>query len=172
MAWNFHDLKNPSSDEFLNNLGLQVAIQLPLQFLLTIDLSRQIAAFFLGWVFFYSVQIIISSPLLQEIFACAYSFFFFSTRGKHQPNDVEAHTHINLANILLHEDKTFKCNTAFIELPPPSRPRMQEGNALLVTLALCFACASVAHFASLLQYSTSGEIACGKQALVNTTYFL
>lgn len=147
MAWNSRGLENPSSNEFLNSPDF-----------------RQIATFFLGWVFFYSVQIIISSPLLRENIMRTCLFFLSlitkSTKRHREPNDVEAHTHIEPANTPRHEEKTPKYNTAFNNSSAASQSRIRESNSLLVTLALCFACASVAHFASLLQYTTAGETVC------------
>ncbi|KAF9780175.1 hypothetical protein BJ322DRAFT_1112846 [Thelephora terrestris] len=144
MAWNIRGLENPSSDEFLNNPDL-----------------RQIAAFFLGWVFIYSVQIILSSPLLQEDFVRAcFSFFSLVTnpiKRRHESNDVEAPTHAEPANA---PRRSPRHNTAFNSSSDISRLKIQEDNALLITLALCFTCASVAHFASLLQYPTTGNVAC------------
>lgn len=148
MAWNTRGLENPSSDEFLNNPDF-----------------RQIVAFFLGWVFFYSVQTIFSSPLLQENFARACSSFLSlitkPIQRRHEPNDIETNTHPGPANTLRHGEKAQNYNTRFNNSSSTSRLRTQEGDALLVTLALCFACASVAHFASLLRYTTSGETPCG-----------
>lgn len=146
MAWNIRGLENPSSDEFLRNPDF-----------------RQIAAFFLGWIFFYSVQVILSSPILRENFKRA-CFPFFSpiagpTKSHHEPNDIEARIDHEQTNTL-RQGKTPKYDTTFNDSSAASRLRIQEGNALLVTLALCFACASVAHFASLLQYTTGGETAC------------
>lgn len=139
---------------------------------LTVDHSHQIAAFFLGWVFFYSTQAILSSPLLQENFirACS-SFLSLFPKGKHDSNDIEAHSHADPANGPHPEEKTPKHNTTFNGSSAASRLRMQEGNALLVTLALCFACASMAHFTSLLQYTTGGETACGEHASADAIYF-
>jgi hypothetical protein len=142
---------------------------------LTINPSRQIAAFFLGWVFFYSARIDFSSPLLRDNFmrACSsfLSLFTKPTKGKHEPNDVEAHIQAGPANIPHHEEKNPKYNTAFNDSSTASRLRIQETNALLVALALCFACASVALFSSLLQYTTVNETACGEWASADAIYF-
>ena len=89
------------------------------------------------------------------------SFFTKPTKGKFKPNDIEAYTQADPANSPHHE-KIPKLNTAFNDPSTASRLRIQENNALLVTLALCFACAGVAHFSSLLQYTTAGETACGE----------
>ena len=93
------------------------------------------------------------------------SFFSLITKpfkSQPEPNDIES------ANA---PQRSPKHNTAFTNSSATSRLRIQEGNALLITFALCFACASVAHFASLLQYSTTGDIACGEQVLVDAISF-
>ena len=100
--------------------------------------------------------------------AC-FSFLSFITKpvkrrhGPNEPNDTEAHTSTLPATPPRDEEKTPKYNTE-LNNPTISLLREQEGSALLVTLALCFICASVAHFASLLRYTTAGATTCGTQA--------
>ena len=130
--------------------------------------SRQIAAFFLGWAFFYSIQIILSSPLLRENSTRACSFFYSLVtkhiKRQHEPNDIEARTPTLPTTTLRHEENAAKSSTESNYSSPTFQLRVREGDALLVTLALCFACASVAHFASLLRYTPAGGTACGTQA--------
>ncbi|KAF9652236.1 hypothetical protein BDM02DRAFT_3109676 [Thelephora ganbajun] len=75
-------------------------------------------------------------------------------KRQHEPNDIEAHTP-GIPTTTLRHEKTPKCDTEF-----NNSTRVQESNVLLVTLSLCFTCASVAHFASLLRYTTASETAC------------
>ena len=64
-----------------------------------------------------------------------------------------------------------KLNTECHDSTTAFQLRVREGDALLVTLALCFTCASVTHFASLLRYTATGETACGMQAPLNAISF-
>lgn len=89
----------------------------------------------------------------------------------HEPNDIEAHAPTLPENTSRQEEKTPEHNAESKNSTTTFQLRVQEGNALLVTLALCFTCASVAHFASLLQYTTAGETSCGTQASLDATYF-
>jgi len=98
--------------------------------------------------------------------ACSFFLLLVTKPVKrhHGPNDVEALTPTAPATTSRREENAPKDNTEFNNSSTTSQHRAQEGNALLVTLALCFTCASAAHFASLLRYTTAGRTACGAQA--------
>lgn len=131
----------------------------PIEFLQNPDF-RQMAAFFLGWVFFSSFQLIACSKMLQKLLSFNRPF---SRSCSHAAPDIEAHTSRTpdapSPEKTPMRDHTFLCRQLL---------RANEGHALILTLAICFASASVAHFASLLDFSTHGGgtacafvVACG-----------
>ena len=117
---------------------------------------------------------ILSSPLLRDNFirACfsLLSLITKSIKRRHEPDDIESHAP-TFSAAAPGRDKTPRHNAEPDNSSTISQLREQEGNALLVTLALCFTCASVAYFASLLQYTTTGGTACGMQIPLGVIYF-
>jgi len=143
----------------------------PFSSLIIANPSRQVAAFFLGWVFFYSVQIILSYLIWENLTRACSSFLTLITRpikGHHELNDIEAPTPTAPATTPRCKENALKGNTELDNSSTTSQLRAREGNALLIILALCFTCASAAHFASLLRYTTAGGTACGAQTSLDT----
>lgn len=93
------------------------------------------------------------------------------TERRHESNDIEAHTHGESAAGPCQEGKVLRHNAEVNNSSTTFELGIRESNTLLVTLTLCFVCASVAHFASLLQYTATGETACGKRASLGTVCF-
>jgi len=123
-------LQDPSTIEFLQNPDF-----------------RQMASFFLGWVFLYSVQLIARSKICHALLS--FNRPFSQPRSRSTP-DLEAHTS-RAPNTMPPEksDNTFSRRQLL---------HANEGHALILTLSLCFASASIAHFISLLDFSTrNGE---------------
>jgi len=113
---------------------------------------RQIAAFFLGWVFLYSIQSIACSKISHVIIRRLWPSFHRPFPSVHPEN---LHRALNPAS----PGKSSVLDSPFVH--HPSLQHENEDRVLVLMLAVCFACASIAQFASLLQFSPRhGETAC------------
>lgn len=117
-------------------------------------LSRQIASFFLGWVFLCSLLCIVTSPVMRQLYRrCSRIFdmgeFMRPHTRFHNGNGVPWNKSIET---LLSDDQSSRIT--FFE---------DENRDLVLMLSICFAFASIAHFSSLLSFqSGSGPSACGE----------
>ena len=114
--------------------------------------SRQIAAFFLGWIFFYSAHSILRSPLLAGLTARLGDLLCV----QNPLPDLEGQSRVEKA------DRPWDASNA-----PPATPaslRIRGDNPTLgFTLLLCLFLASIALFISLLSFDPSGGGAgCGE----------
>lgn len=114
--------------------------------------SRQIAAFFLGWVFFYSAHSILRSPLLAGLTARLGDILCV----RDPLPDPEGQSRIEKAG------RSWDVSNAPIAAPASLRIR-GDNPTLGFTLFLCFFLASVALFISLLSFDPSGGgVGCGE----------
>jgi hypothetical protein len=112
--------------------------------------SRQICAFFLGWVFFCSLQCIARSPFsrsLVDLFARR----VFIKKGKDDPEARYAAPQEKEIGVWQSDSYSQESLTLL----------RKDNHVLLFTLSLCFLFASMAQFASLLTFSHKGGAACG-----------
>jgi hypothetical protein len=110
--------------------------------------SRQIAAFFLGWVFITSLSCIVYSSIVQNLL-------------------------LRIIFCLTHKTRTNATDPEAVPPTPEKSPTIWTTNSklftngdnqtLVLTLFLCFSFASVAQFSSLLTFDPNkGAAACGK----------
>jgi hypothetical protein len=128
--------------------------------------SRQIATFFLGWLFLYSIQLILCSEFSRNAFCRLWSLCRPSPPAHSRilmDFDQESNSPPQRKTPPL--DQPFVCHR-FLD---GNRRHRAEDRILILMLAVCFACASIAYFASLLHFSTSrGGTACGMHAMLYT----
>lgn len=117
---------------------------------------RQIASFFLGWVFICSLICIVTSPVICRLYQMCHNSFD-DRRGL----AADAH-YCNGHDTLWNNSEKHPIDTLFWGDRNSSTQSLEEENAALVLLlSFCFAFASVAHFSSLLSFnSNSGASAC------------
>ncbi|KAG2757307.1 hypothetical protein P692DRAFT_20843004 [Suillus brevipes Sb2] len=117
---------------------------------------RQIASFFLGWVFICSLICIVTSPVICRLYQMCHNSFD-DRRGL----AADAH-YCNGHDTLWNNSEKHPIDTLFWDDRNSSTQSWEEENAALVLLlSFCFAFASVAHFSSLLSFnSNSGASAC------------
>lgn len=114
--------------------------------------SRQIAAFFLGWVFLSSLRYLWLSTFVRELLWKLRSALG-AFRGKSSNLDAEGTG-----------EKDLGIGKGVLDNNASERIRRDEKNALISLLCICFTLASLSHFLSLLVYDPAGSsTACGKQ---------
>lgn len=110
--------------------------------------SRQIAAFFLGWVFMNSLGCMIYSSIFQKILQ-RFIFGLFTTSDNNVP-DLEAASEKS--------SSIWTSNSRGSGLYTKG-----DNHTLVFTICICLAFASVAYFSSLLSFDPiNGSAACGK----------
>lgn len=117
---------------------------------------RQIASFFLGWVFICSLICIVTSPVICRLYRMCYNAFDDRRGLAADANFRNGH------GTLWNNSEKPSIDTLFWGDRNSSTKSLEEENAALVLLlSFCFAFASVAHFSSLLSFnSNSGASAC------------
>jgi hypothetical protein len=110
--------------------------------------SRQVAAFFLGWVFMSSLSCMLYSSVFQNLLhRCIHGLFITSGDNTSDLKNVSEKSPSIWAGDV-HESRLFSKG---------------DNHALVFTLCICLAFASVAYFLSLLSFNPSnGSAACGE----------
>ncbi|KAG2156103.1 hypothetical protein DEU56DRAFT_765562 [Suillus clintonianus] len=113
---------------------------------------RQIASFFLGWVFVCSLLCVVTSPVMCHLYRKC-SKAFDERRG------LQLDTNGNRA--LWNNSEKLQGTLFWGDRNSTIQPLEDENSALVLLLSLCFAFASVANFSSLLSFnSDSGPSSC------------
>jgi hypothetical protein len=119
--------------------------------------SRQIASFFLGWVFICSLLCIVTSPVMRHLYRRCSRIFnlgrFTQLDTKfHRGNGTSCHNVEKSIETFLRDDQSSR--VTFLE---------DDHRDLVLMLSICFAFASIGHFSSLLSFNSSnGPSACGE----------
>ncbi|KAG2056385.1 hypothetical protein BDR06DRAFT_952868 [Suillus hirtellus] len=142
----------PAYDAFQNALVVRDAKTLSVSEFLEHPDYRQIASFFLGWVFICSLLCIVTSPVTCHLYRMCYKAFD-ERRGLQLDTDFR----IGHDTLWSNSEKP-PMDTLFWD---DRNSSIEENSALVLLLSFCFAFASVAHFSSLLSFnSNSGASAC------------
>ncbi|KAG2348952.1 hypothetical protein BDR05DRAFT_1055870 [Suillus weaverae] len=117
---------------------------------------RQIASFFLGWVFICSLLCIVTSPAMCHLYRMCYKAFDGRKGPQLDADFRDGH------GTLWNNSEKFPIDALFWGDRNSSIQSLEEENsALVLLLSFCFAFASVAHLSSLLSFnSKSGPSAC------------
>ena len=137
-------LENPSVNEFLAHPDLYVFYVIVQVYSHHLLCSRQIVAFFLGWVFISSLSCIIYSPIFRRFISGLFA------RSDNNSTDLESSS-----------EKSVSTPTS--DAPVSILLTQGDNLTLVFTLCICLAFASIAYFSSLLTFdSNNGEGPCGK----------
>lgn len=117
---------------------------------------RQIASFFLGWVFICSLLCIVTSPVMCHLYQMCYKAFH-ERRGL----QLDANFRSGHGSLWDKSEKPPMNTLSWGDRNSSIKSLEEENHALVFLLSFCFAFASVAHFSSLLSFnSNSGASAC------------
>lgn len=142
----------PAYDAFRNALVVRDAKTLSVSEFLEHPDYRQIASFFLGWVFICSLLCIVTSPVTCHLYRMCYKAF-----DERRGLQLDADFRIGHDTLWSNSEKP-PMDTLFWD---DQNSSIEENSALVLLLSFCFAFASVAHFSSLLSFnSNSGASAC------------
>lgn len=146
----------PAYDAFRSALVVRASNTLFISEILEHPDYRQIASFFLGWVFICSLLCIVTSPVMSHLYRMCYKAFDEQRGLRLDTNFRNGHS-TNYNNL----EKPSIDTLFWGDRNSSIRPLEEENSALVLLLSLCFAFASVAHFSSLLSFnSNSGASAC------------